>query len=114
MEEVTIRIYNVIGGGLCADTTDGEKVYALVNKALQEMKKVVLSFQNVELVTTAFLNVAIGQLYKDYDETFIEKTLITVDIDEIDRSRIKDVKDTAILYYEDPERLQRSIDEILE
>ena len=114
MKEVTIRVFNVIGGSLCSDTDDGEKVYKLVNKALQEKKKVVLSFKNIDLVTTAFLNVAVGQLYRDYEEAFIENHLKTTELDEIDTERLKDVKDTAILFYKDPERLQRSIDEVLE
>ena len=114
MEEVTIRVYNVIGGSLCSDPDDGEKVYALVEKVLKENKKVVLSFKNIELVTTAFLNVAVGQLYRNYDKTFIEAHLSTTELDEIDTARLQDVKDTAKLFYEDPERLQRSIDEILE
>ena len=113
MEEVTIRGYNVIGGSLCSDPDDGEKVYELVNKVIQESKKVVLSFKNIELVTIAFLNVAVGQLYRDYDETFIDSHLSTTDLDEIDTARLKDVKETAILFYKDPERLQRSIDEIM-
>ncbi len=114
MEEVTIRAYNSIGGSLCTDPDDGEKVYVPVNKALQENKKVVLCFRNIELVTAAFLNVAVGQLFRDHDESFIENHLETTGLDEIDTGRLKDVKDTAILFYKDPERLQRSIDEIME
>ncbi|MFJ1322162.1 STAS-like domain-containing protein [Capnocytophaga canis] len=114
MENVTIRIVNTIGDVFGVEAEDGQKVFELINKAFQEKKKVMLSFKNIEMLTTAFLNTAVGQLYKDYSEEFIKENLQVSDISESGKISLKRVVDTAKLFYKDPEALRRSIDEILD
>jgi len=75
METIQIKIYSITGSEFCVEAEDGEKVFMLIYKALKEKKKVELSFQNVELLTTAFLNSAIGKLYKDFTEQEIKALL---------------------------------------
>lgn len=114
MENITIYIVNTIGDVFGVEAEDGQKVFELITKAFQEKKKVILSFKNIEILTTAFLNTAIGQLYKDHSEEFIKENIQVSDISESGKVALKRVVDTAKLFYKDPEALQRSIDEILE
>ena len=113
MESSKINIVNAIGDVYGVEAEDGQKVFDLIEKAFKEKKKVVLSFQNIELLTTAFLNNAVGQLYKDHSESFIKDNLSVADISESAKVSLKRVVDTAKLYYRDPEAMLRSINEIL-
>lgn len=114
MENITINIVNTIGDVYGVEAEDGQKVFELIVRAFNDKKKVVLSFQNIEMLTTAFLNTAVGQLYKDHTEDFIKESLKVSDISESGKVALKRVVDTAKLYYKDPEALKRSIDEISE
>lgn len=113
MEVNTINIINVVGDSYCIEAEDGEKVFSLINKAISENKKVVLSFLNVEMLTTAFLNTAVGQLYRDFSEEKIKESLSVKDMSQNGLNALKRVVETAKLYYKDPEAMQRSINDIL-
>lgn len=114
MDKITVNIVNVIGDFYGVEAEDGQKVHDKIKKAFAENKKVNLSFQNIDFLTTAFLNTAIGQLYKDNSEEYIKKNLTVSDISESGKISLKRVVDTAKLYYKDPDALKRSIDEILD
>lgn len=109
----TINIINVVGDSYCIEAEDGEKVFSLINKAISENKKVVLSFLNVEMLTTAFLNTAVGQLYRDFTEEKIKEFLSVKDMSQNGLNALKRVVETAKVYYKDPEAMQRSINDIL-
>jgi Icc-related predicted phosphoesterase len=115
--QTNINVANVVGDVYGAEADDGQKVYEFIKKAFEGNRKVVLSFLNMEMLTTAFLNTAIGQLYRDYSEEKIRENLRVENISDSGKVILKRVVDTAKLFYKDPEtfqKLQRSIDEILE
>jgi hypothetical protein len=113
MENTTISIVNTIGDSYGIQSEDGQKVFELIKKAIDYGYKVTLSFINIEMLTTAFLNMAIGQLYKDYSEDKIKTHLHVADISESGKIALKRVVDTAKIYYKDPDALQKSIDDII-
>jgi RNA binding exosome subunit len=114
MDKIKINVVNIVGSTFCVDTDDGEKIFAAVHNALKENKKVLISFQNVEMLTSAFLNTAIGQLYRgDFSDEFIKNSLSIEDLELEDKALLKRVVETAKLYYKDPERMQKSIQEIM-
>jgi len=113
MESVVLNIHNIVGNSLCVEADDGQKVYTLIKKALESDKKIVLSFQNIEMLTTAFLNTAIGQLYRDFEENRIKDSLSVEHITPEFAVSIKRVTSTAKLFYKDPDRMKNSINEIL-
>jgi hypothetical protein len=117
MDNLIINVVNIIGDVYGVEAEEGQKVYDLIRKAFAENRKVVLSFLNIEMLTTAFLNTAVGQLYKDYSEEKIRGNLYVENMTDSGKVILKRVVDTAKLYYNDPDafrRLQQSIDEILE
>jgi len=114
MEEVVINIYNIVGNSLCIASDDGEKVYEQIKKALNSDKIAKVSFLNVEMLTSAFLNSAIGQLYRDFSEEQIEKQVKFADLDPDDLATLDRVKRTAKSFYEDPDRLRKSIEDIMD
>ena len=113
MENTTINIVNTVGDSFCVEAEDGQKVFELIKKALCEKRSVTLSFLNVEMLTTAFLNTAVGQLYRDFSEEFIKERLSVENLTNSGAVSLKRVVDTAKLYYKDPEAMQRSINDIM-
>jgi len=113
MKEAKINIINVVGSSFCVEADDGQKVFDLIIKAFKEEKKVILSFLNVKLLTTAFLNTAIGQLYKDFSEDFIKEHLSVEEMSQSGLVSLKRVVETAKLYYKDPDSIEQSIKDIL-
>ncbi len=113
MDNATINIVNTIGDVYGVEAEDGQKVFELIIRSFTKKKKVTLSFRNIEILTTAFLNTAVGQLYKDFPEEYIKDNLRVADISESGKVALKRVVDTAKLYYKDPEALKRSIEEII-
>jgi hypothetical protein len=113
MQEITISLFNTVGSRFCVDADDGRKVYDLIAKALREGTRIKLSVQNVEMLISAFLNTAIGQLYRDFSEGKIKGSLSVEHMLPEDKALLKRVTATAKLYYTDPERMQKSINEIL-
>jgi len=114
MDNITINVVNIIGDVYGIEASDGEKVFELIIKAFKENKKVTLSFQNIKILTTAFLNAAVGQLYRDFDEEFIKQHLQVSEISESGEVALKRVIETAKLFYENPDLLKKTIDEISE
>jgi len=70
MNEETIQIASLVGSNLCIASDDGEKVHDAIVAALRNGKKVRLSFEGVEDLTSAFLNTAVGQLYGEFGHWF--------------------------------------------
>jgi hypothetical protein len=65
-----------------------------------------LSFQNVESLTSAFLNAAVGQLYGSFDQELLKERLSVEEIERDDLALLKRVIDTAKQYFKDPEVIE--------
>ena len=114
MENTTINIVNTACDFFCVETADGQKVFEVIKEILSEEQSVTLSFLNVEMLTSAFLNAAVGQLYRDFPERLIKENLIIENLSLSGAVSLKRVVNTAKLYYKDPVAMQRSIDDILD
>jgi len=113
-EVTTIRIFEIVGNGLCVASDDGQKVHNQVAITLREGRKVSLSFHNVESLTPAFLNAAIGQLYGEFSEEKIRASISVKDMNNDDLNLLKRVVDTAKQYFRYPERFKKAREEALE
>lgn len=106
--EVTIKMTDVIGGKLCISSDDGEKVYKEIVKALKDGQKVALSFEDAEVIS-AFLHVAVGQLYNgQFTEEFISSHIKPVNATQEDLHLLKRVVERAKEFYKDPERFKNA------
>lgn len=113
-KDMTISIYEVVGTHLCVASGDGQKVYDRLAPVIEQGRGAVLSFRNVALLTSAFLNTAIGQLYGKFDEEQIRSSLKIADMEPDDIALLKRVVDTAKRYFKDPERFDRTVRDVLE
>jgi hypothetical protein len=113
-EPITVRVFEIVGNGFCVASDDGQKVHDQIAIALRESRKVELSFLNVDSLTSAFLNAAIGQLYGEFSEEQIKAGLSVKDMSNDDLALLKRVVDTAKQYFKDPERFKKAREEVLE
>jgi len=112
--EIRIMVFELVGSGICVSSDDGQKVHDQIAAALREGKKVNLSFLNVESLTSAFLNAAIGQLYGEFSDESVKGSLSVADMDQDDLVLLKRVVEIAKDYFSDPERFKRAREEALE
>jgi hypothetical protein len=103
---ITLNIFEIVGSEYCVAADDGQKVHDQIVRALKNDLKVKISFNNIERLTSAFLNVAIGQLYGEFPEELLRSNLSVTDIEPDDLDLLKRVIDTAKLYFKDPERFK--------
>lgn len=115
MEQAIVKsVYQIVGNEICVEAEDGLKVSAIIRDFISNKKKIQLSFLNVKMLTSAFLNTAIGILYKDFSDEDIKTYLSVIDIDSTDAVLLKRVVETAKTFYSDPDRIRNSLNEILE
>ncbi len=107
-------VYQIVGTDICVEADDGRKVYDVICEFIKQKQPLILSFMNVNMLTSAFLNTAIGLLYKDFSEQEVKNTLTVEDLSPTDIILLKRVVDTAKEYYKNPEKMEQSVKEILE
>ncbi|MDZ7703062.1 MAG: STAS-like domain-containing protein [Trueperaceae bacterium] len=112
-KELTISVFEVVGSPLCVASNDGEKVYERLAPALREDRVVTLTFHNVSILTSAFLNAAIGQLYGEYSEERIRTLLKVKDMQPDDMVLLKRVVETAKQYFKDPQQFDQAVRDAL-
>jgi hypothetical protein len=112
-ESIHLRIYELVGSSLCVASDDGQKVFEQIALALKDDRQVQLSFLNVESLTSAFLNAAVGQLYGQFPEDQIRRNLSVTDIDDNDLALLKRVIDTAKIYFNSPQIFNMARQEVL-
>ena len=111
--EIKINIYNEVGGSAAVSDTDGQKVFEKINKALKAGNSVLLDFVNIDMVISAFLNTAVGQLYKeDYSVEFLRSNVKTTNMKKDDWDILATVLKRAKEYYQNPE-YRAQLDEAL-
>ena len=112
-EQVTLQLTEIVGSTLCVASEDGQKVYEQISQALLDGRQIQLSFLNVESLTSAFLNTAIGQLYGEFPEELLKNSLSVIKIDNTDVTLLRRVIETAKLYFSNPEAFNSAHEHVL-
>lgn len=112
-EAINVRVYDIVGGPLCVSAEDGQKVYEKIAPLLRAGNKVILSFNQVETMISAFLNAAIGQLYGEFTEEQIRERLSVPDMDKEDLTLLKRVVDNAKIYFKSPKEFDKAWEEVV-
>lgn len=111
--EVIINVVKVVGDSICVTNEDGKKVYDVISNALFDGKNIIISFDGVTDLTSAFLNNAIGQLYGNFDEASIKSKMSVTDISNDDAIILKMVVDRAKSFFDDPDHYVKVANDIL-
>ena len=112
-ENIRISMFEVVGSPFCVASNDGQKVHKHLDAALRANQEVVLSFHNITALTKPFLTAAIGELYGTFSEEKIRSLLKIEDAEPKDLALLDRVLRSAKLYFEDPKRFNRAIQEVM-
>ncbi len=105
---VTVRVFDIIGGPLCVSASDGQLLHDKITPLLKAGTPVVLSFERVDILISAFLNAAIGQLYGEMPEDRIRDLLSVRDLVADDLDMLQHVVENAKLYFSRPDDFDRA------
>lgn len=111
MQVIKITDYVSLNQGVTSE--EGQPIYELILSSLKRKESVELDFSDVTFVTTAFLNVVIGTLYKDFTSEQLKDLLNLTNYSPDMALRIKKVTDNAKAYYANTEVFENNVDEIL-
>ena len=112
-KKIFISVYECIGEDSAISTEEGDSLHERIDKALNKGIHVQVSFKNIQLITTTFLNAAIGQLYKKYTSDQLNEKLEILNLEQTDKETLKKVISVAKQYFKNQQETERIIDEEL-
>lgn len=106
-------VSEIVGGDSAVSTDAGTLVYKQLEEALSKKETVVLDFNGVEMMTTAFLNAAIGQLYSKYSSDELNRWLKLENVADDDKILFKKVVTRAREYFSNKSHFEDSANNAL-
>lgn len=103
---INVRVSQLVGP-LCVSMRDGERLYEKIFPHLEKGVPINLSFEHVEVIISAFLNSAIGQLYGKLPYDRVDHLISCSGLESDDQDLLERVIQNAKLYYERPEDFDR-------
>lgn len=105
-----IKIQEIINTSFAVTTEDGNRIFDLLDRNFSKKNAVVLDFSGITLMTTAFLNSAIGQLYSNdkYSSDFLNHNLKLINVQEQDKSLFAIVVKRAKEYFADRQSFEKN------
>lgn len=94
-----LRIQDIINRETAVSSDDGEIVYHDIVLCIQNNSIAELDFSGITILTTAFLNSAIGQLYNTYSSDQLNNTLRLKNVADEDKILFKKVIERAKEYF---------------
>jgi hypothetical protein len=109
MDIKSLYVSNIVGSEYCIASNDGQKVHDKVVTSLSRKRKIHLSFENITIVSSAFLYSAIGQLYDGkFSDKDIEENLKITGLSSDHDFLLNRIKQRAKEYYKCPEKFERA------
>jgi hypothetical protein len=113
MEVMTLIVKDIISVDIAVSSDNGSLVYQKIVESIDSGKEVYLDFSGITMMTTAFLNAAIGQLYSIYTGEQLNKILKLVNVADDDKILFKKVVDRAKQYFASKKDFDDSADNII-
>lgn len=112
-EQIIIHVYDEVGGDAAISVDDGDAIYRKIVAAISNNLIVILDFQNIDLIITAFLNACIGQLYSKYTSEELNQNLKLKNINPENNHLFIKVIKRAKEYFEDTEAFNKTVSEVI-
>lgn len=108
-----LKIVNVINSEFAVSPEDGDSIFNLIKEKVNSKEKIVIDFSNIEIITTAFLNNAIGKLYNIYDKEKLNQYISMKNISKSDLDLVKKVIERAKIKFskEDISILEKELED---
>ncbi|MDR3244730.1 MAG: STAS-like domain-containing protein [Elusimicrobiota bacterium] len=95
-EMKTVKMFDIINTNIAVTQEDGEKVYLILMDILKSGCLITLDFSKIEILTSSFLNTAIGKILgTQYKEVFDNKTITIANISQDDKKVVDIVLNKA-------------------
>lgn len=108
-KELTVNVFEKVGSEAAVSSEDGDLLFKLMDNAFQNNVVVTLDFGNVKILTSTFLNSAIGQLYSKYKSDFLNEHVKISNLSNGDRKLLIKVIERAKEYFENKNKIENSI-----
>ncbi|MDY4251678.1 STAS-like domain-containing protein [Clostridium sp.] len=90
-----LKIIDVINSEFAVSPEDGDIIFDLIKEKIDKEEKIIIDFSNIDIMTTAFLNNAVGKLYNIYDKEKLNKYISMKNISKSDLNLVKKVIERA-------------------
>ena len=109
----TIKVRDLIKVDFAVTTEDGDVVFKILDRHFKDGEKTILDFSGIYILTTAFLNAAIGQLYSKYTSEDLSAYLKLENVKDSDKILFKTVTQRAKEYFADREGFEKNTDKAI-
>lgn len=109
-----IKVIDVIESNIAVSASKGELLLKELSEAIESSTNVELDFKGITDLTTAFLNVAIGHLYKKFSSEELNEKLRISNLDSIDLYLVKQVIDRVKKNEKEEQELKQLIREVMD
>ena len=108
-----INIVKIINSEFAVSPEDGDTIYELIVESINLNEKVYLNFSGIDIMTTAFLNNAIGKLYKTFNKEVLNKFITMQNISDSDLALVKKVIERAKITFseDDVKSLEKELED---
>jgi hypothetical protein len=110
-EPIQINITDLIGKPRAIAAADGEMVFKEIYPLVKAGNPVTLSFAGIRMVITAFLNAAVGKLYRDIPYDDVDNLVEVIDLVDAFQPALEHSRIWSKAYYSNPENLKPALDE---
>lgn len=107
-EHMLVKVKDFIQGTAAVSSDDGDLLFEEINNSLKSNSILTLDFEGITLITTAFLNSAIGQLYSKYTSTDLNNHIKLVNIADEDKILFIKVIERAKEYFQNKKKFDDS------
>lgn len=108
-KKIKIKVCEELGSSTAISTDDGNIIFNIIVGILEKKGSVILDFAGIDLLISAFLNAAIGQLYSRYSSEKLQQSLTVVNMNEDDKQLLVEVIKRAKAYFANPDEFERVI-----
>ena len=109
MKEFNIRVFETTGSANAVTSDDGNRLFEKIDTALSKDVAVTIDFDAINLITSAFLNAAIGQLYSKYESDTLNSKLKITNMEDEDLELLSEVIERAKEYFANKEAIDQAI-----
>lgn len=105
---IQLKIKDIISRKTAVSSDDGDIVYNRIVECINDNSVAELDFSEISILTTAFLNSAIGQLYNKFSSEQLNKTISLKNVADEDKILFKKVIERAKEYFRDKKGFEDS------
>ncbi len=100
---ITLKIVDLISSEFAVSPEDGDIIFNIISNKINAKEHIILDFAEIDIMTTAFLNNAIGKLYNIYTKEQLNKYIRMNNISKTDLNLVKKVIERAKIKFTDEE-----------